>query len=196
LSRLRSCNFFEFLSFFLPAFVVSYLQIQQTKNTCKYSRPKTSWFTNVLLSHIFAGQDKTSNLRDCDSKNGISRDQDHISRLQHCLRCSGETNILSSKCNVHLCLNQWWSLETYFCESRSRRLRVSRLWMLQRNSLVKFLKSNQRLFGLLYLHVFLVCYITIFWSHSCSSETRDSGENRRPDVHSRTGQSSWPEVST
>jgi len=41
LSRLRSCNFFEFLAFFLPALVVSYLQIQQTKNKLIYkSFPK------------------------------------------------------------------------------------------------------------------------------------------------------------
>ena len=109
---------------------------------CKYSRPKTRWFTKVLLSHIFADQDKTTNLRDWDSKNGKSWDQDHISRLYHGLTCSGETNILCSKCKVHLRLNQWWSLETHICESRSRRLQVSRLWMLQRNSFVKFLKST------------------------------------------------------
>jgi len=36
LLRLRSCNFFEFLAFFLPASVVSYLQIQQTKNMLIY----------------------------------------------------------------------------------------------------------------------------------------------------------------
>jgi len=118
---------------------------------CKYSRTKTRWFTKVLLSHIFADQDKTSNLRDWDSKNGKSRDQDHISRLHHCLTCSGETNIPCSKCNVHLYLNQWWSLETHICESWSRRLQVSRLWMLQRNSLVKFLKFND--FCLLHLQV-------------------------------------------
>ena len=116
---------------------------------CKYSRPKTRWFTKVLLSHIFADQDKASNLR--DSKTGKSRDQDHISRLHHCLTCSGETNVLCSKCNVHLCLNQWWSLETHICESLSRRLQVSRLWTLQRNSLVKLLKFND--FCLLHLQV-------------------------------------------
>jgi len=52
---------------------------------------------------------------------------------------------------VHLYLNQWWSLETHICESWSRRLQVSRLWMLQRNSLVKFLKFND--FCLLHLQV-------------------------------------------
>jgi len=71
------------------------------------------------------------------------------SRDHHCLTCSGETNILCSKCNVHLYLNQWWSLETHFSETRSRRfqvlsqsrrLQVSRLWILQRNRLVKFLQ--------------------------------------------------------
>jgi len=67
-------------------------------------------------------------------------------RDHHCLTCSGETNILCSKCNVHLCLNQWRSLETHFCEARSRRLQVSRLWILQRNRLVKFLKFNAFLF--------------------------------------------------
>ena len=110
---------------------------------CKYSRPKTCWFTKVLLSHSFADHNKTSNLRHWDSKNGKSLDQDHISRLHHGLTCNGETNILCSKYKVHLCLNQWWSLETHICESRSRsrRLQVSRLWMLQRNSFVKFLKS-------------------------------------------------------
>jgi len=116
---------------------------------CKYSRTKTRWFAKILLSHIFADQDKTSNIRDWDSKNGKSRDQDHISRLHHCLTCSGETNIPCSKCNVHLYLKQWWSLETHICESWSRRLQVSRLWMLQRNSLVKFLKFND--FCLLHL---------------------------------------------
>ena len=105
--------------------VISYLQIQQTKNTL------------VLLSHIFAvlkasnecacdrDQDKTSNLRDWDSKNGKSRDQEQISRLHHCLTRSRETSILCSTCNVHLCLNQWWSLETHFCESWSWRFQVS-----------------------------------------------------------------------
>jgi len=75
------------------------------------------------------------------------------SRDHHCPTCSGEINILCSKCNVHLCLNQWWSLETHFCEawsrrfkvssqSQSQRLQVSRLCILQRNRLVKFLKFN------------------------------------------------------
>jgi len=77
------------------------------------------------------------------------------SRDLHWLTCSGETNFLYSKCNVHLCLNQWRSLETHFCEvwsrgfqvsSQSRRLQVSRLWILQRNRLVKFLKFNTFLF--------------------------------------------------
>ena len=36
LSQLRSCNFFEFLAFFSPGLGVSYLQIQQTKNTLIY----------------------------------------------------------------------------------------------------------------------------------------------------------------
>jgi len=132
---------------------------------CKHGKPKTHWFTKVLLSHVFAvlkasrkctcdrDQDKTSNFQDEDSKNGKFRDQ--ISRLHHCLTCSGETNILCSKCNVHLCLNQWWSLETHFCKSRSPRFQVSsqswrlsvlRLWILQRNSLVNFLKFNDFLF--------------------------------------------------
>jgi len=65
--------------------------------------------------------------------------------------CSEETNILCSKSNVHLCLNQWWSLETHICESWSRRLQVSILWMLQRNSLIKFLKFSD--FCLLHLQV-------------------------------------------
>jgi len=56
--------------------------------------------------------------------------------------------------------DQWWSLETHFCESRSRRfqissrsrrLQVSRFWILQRNGLVKFLQSNN--FCLLHLQV-------------------------------------------
>ena len=61
---------------------------------------------------------------------------------------------------------QWWSLETrlegYFCESRSlsrrfqvssrsRRLQVSGLWILQRNVLVKFLQFND--FCLFYLQI-------------------------------------------
>ena len=142
MSRLRSCNFFEFLAFFLPALVVSYLQIQQTKNTLIYKSVTKAYFCRPR-------QDlKPSRLR---LENGKSRDQDHISRLHHCLTCSGENNILCSKCNVHLCLNQWWSLETHISESWSRRLQVSRLWMLQRNSLVKFLKFNN--FCLLHLQV-------------------------------------------
>jgi len=137
------------LQFFRISGIFSYLLLLFL--ICKYSRPKTRWFTKVLLSHIFADQDKTSNLRDWDSKNEKSRDQDHISRLHHCLTCSGETNILCSKCSVHLCLNQWWSLETHICESWFRRLQVSRLWMLQKNSLVKFPKCND--FCLLHLLV-------------------------------------------
>jgi len=35
-SPLRSWNFVEFLAFFLPALVVSYLQIRQTKNKLHY----------------------------------------------------------------------------------------------------------------------------------------------------------------
>jgi len=103
---------------------------------CKYSRQKTRWFTNVLLCHIVAvlkassecacdrDRDKTSNLRDWDSENGKTRDQDQVSSLHHCLTCSGETNILCSKCNIHLCLNQWWSLGSD-TKSRDSFLRVS-----------------------------------------------------------------------
>ena len=93
----------------------------------QYSKPQV---------HVLVIETKTSKFRDWDSTNGKSWDQDQISRLHHWQTCSGETNILCSKCNVHLCLNQWWSLETHFCESRSRRLQVSRLWALQRNSVV------------------------------------------------------------
>jgi len=90
-----------------------------------------------------------------DSKNWKSWNRDQISRLHHCITCSGEANIICSKCNAHLCLNQWWSLETHFCKCRSRRfqvsflsrmLQISRLRISQRNSLAKFLKFNNFLF--------------------------------------------------
>ena len=80
LSQPQSCNFFEFLAFFLPALFASYLQIQQRK---------TRWFTKVLLSHIVAvikdscesscDWDETSNLRDWDSKDEQSRDRNEVS---------------------------------------------------------------------------------------------------------------------
>jgi len=44
-SPLHSRNFFEYLAFFLPALIVSYLHIQQTKSMLKYQS---------LLSHIVA----------------------------------------------------------------------------------------------------------------------------------------------
>jgi len=82
----RNCEDAIFLDFWHLFYLIWLFRI------CEYSRPKTHSFTKVSLSHIFAvlkasnectcdrDQDKTSNLRDWDSKNGNSRDQDQISR--------------------------------------------------------------------------------------------------------------------
>ena len=137
--------FYKFSKNIVATTKLQFFQISGIFPTClgyflsaNTNRPKTRWFTKVLLSLIFAvlkasnecachrDQDKTSNLRDWDSKNGKSRGQEQISRLHHCLTRSRETSILCSTCNVHRCLNQWRSLETHFCESRSRRFQVSR----------------------------------------------------------------------
>ena len=153
--------FYKFSKNIVATTKLQFFQISGIFPTClgyflsaNTNRPKTRWFTKVLLSLIFAvlkasnecachrDQDKTSNLRDWDSKNGKSRGQEQISRLHHCLTRSRETSILCSTCNVHRCLNQWRSLETHFCESwswrfqvssQSRRLQISRLWILQFN---------------------------------------------------------------
>jgi len=142
LSRLWSCNFLEFLAFFLPALDVSYLQIQQTKNMLIYKSFTKPYFCRPRQDF------KPSRLR--LEKWAVSRPRPHL-ESPSLPNMQWETNILCSKCNVHLCVNQWWSLKTHIWESRSWRLQVMRLWMLQRNSLVKFWKFND--FCLLHLQV-------------------------------------------
>ena len=68
-------------------------------------------------------------------------------------------NLFASRHEVHG-TNQWWSLETHFCEywsrwfqvsSRCRRLQVSQLWILQRKVFLNF--CNSTIFWLVYLQV-------------------------------------------
>ena len=147
LSQLRSCNFFEFLAFFLPALVFSYLQIQQTKNTFIYKSFTKPYFCSAQsLKQMYLWSRPRQDLKETETRKLGSLETKTKHRDHHCLTCSGETNILYSKCNAHLCLNQRWSLDTHFCKAWSRRFQVSKLWILQRNRLEKFLKFNAFLF--------------------------------------------------
>jgi len=119
---------------------------QSLKRMCLWSRLRQD-LNRLHSTQLQRRGCNTSNLRDWDPKYGKSWNQDQISGLHHYVICSGETNILCSKCNVHLCLCQRWSLKTHFCESQSQwfqvsaqsgKLQVSRLWILQRNSVAKF----------------------------------------------------------
>jgi len=109
-------QFFRNLAVFLPALVVSYLQIQQTKHTLIYksfTKPYCCSTQNLKRMYLWPRQDvKPSRLR--LEKWEVSKPRPNL-ETPSLPNMSGETNILCSKCNVYLFLNQWWSLQTHFC---------------------------------------------------------------------------------
>jgi len=80
-SSLLTCIFFKYLAFFQCLLIVSYLQIQQTKNPC---------IREILINHFFAilkvSRPETF---ETESRKNASRDEsqdrDQVSRLHHWL---------------------------------------------------------------------------------------------------------------